>query len=286
MTTIDELVRNTSATLASAGLANSRLESEFLIAAALRMPKTHLFLNRHRQVSKREGDRILNWGQVRSQGVPLAYISGEQPFFDLSLTVTSDVLIPRPETELLVERALEILDQMDPGRTCIDVGTGSGNIAICVARHKHVDHVTGIDLSIKALRLARRNAKKYSVEKRCEWIQGDLLLPVKERAGAADLLVANLPYVARRDIGGLAREVLCEPRLALDGGEQGIELIQRLITQAELWAKTGMYLLLEIGADQGSEIRERLKGGPWENVEIRKDLSGLDRIAEAQKRGI
>lgn len=281
--TIDEALRSTSKLLSTAGIEESWVESEYLVAAALNIPKVRLAFYREQPISA-VGERSLKkWRTERAQRKPLAYVLGEQPFGHLVLSVTPAVLVPRPETELLVERALKILDATPRRAVCADVGTGSGNIAICLAQHPEVDKVFGIDISEDALAVARRNAIKHGVQSRCQWRQGDLLAPLSG-ISQLDMVTANLPYVRRDEIERLAPELRWEPRLALDGGENGLDLIFRLIQQAETALRPQGILLLEIGATQGDAVLAQLAKGPWTSVRLLEDLAKLPRMIEARRK--
>jgi len=281
--TLDEALRSTSKLLSSAGIEESWTESEYLVAAALNIPKVRLAFHRGQPISAVSERSLKKWRRERAQRKPLAYVLGEQPFGNLVLSVTPSVLVPRPETELLVERALKILDAAPRRAICADIGTGSGNIAISLAQHPEVDKVFGVDISEDALAVARRNAIKHGVHGRCEWRQSDLLSALPG-AARLDMITANLPYVRRSEIKGLAPELQWEPRLALDGGESGLELIFRLIQQAEAALRPQGTLLLEIGADQGNDVLAQLAKGPWTSVRLWEDLAKLPRIIEARKK--
>ncbi|MFA5974975.1 MAG: peptide chain release factor N(5)-glutamine methyltransferase [Elusimicrobiota bacterium] len=279
-----EALERTSRSLQAAGIADARMESEFLIAAALQIPKTHLILNTTTALSAELQTCIEHWTLQRSQRQPLAYIVGEQPFMDYSLQVSPAVLIPRPETELLVERALHFLESIRHPAIVADIGTGSGNIAIALARNPKVRHVFAIDISSEALAQARANAARCGVIDRCQWLQGDLLDPIRNFQEPLDLIAANLPYIRTEDLPGLQPEVRQEPPLALDGGKSGLELINRLIEPALQCLRPGGVLFLEIGADQSTDVEKCLrKTVGWSSVELFKDLAGWPRIVQAVK---
>lgn len=209
-------------------------------------------------------------------GEPLAYLTGEWAFYDLTFTVTPDVLVPRPETEHLVEQALE----WTAGRSAIravDVGTGSGVIAITLAAHLPTAQVIALDVSRQALRVARLNAIRHGVLGRVRLVQTDLLRGV---VGPFDLIVANLPYVRTVE---LMEGAYWEPRLALDGGSSGLQMICALLYQAPpLLASRGL-MVLEIGADQGQAVAALARRIlPDAQVAVMTDLAGLDRVVRIQ----
>lgn len=202
----------------------------------------------------------------RSKNEPIAYIVGTQPFWDLEFFVDSNVLIPRPETEILVEKAIELIKKQGL-RLVADIGTGSGCIAITLAKHLPQIKVIAIESSPKALEVAKKNAKKYGVEKQIEFIQGNFLEPIKGRQ--VDLIVSNPPYIPSKDLETLMPDVRdFEPHQALDGGSDGLDFIRKLLK-----ANT-KHLIFEFCFGQSPAIRKLCP-----DVKIIKDYSGIDRIA-------
>jgi release factor glutamine methyltransferase len=286
MKTIEEAIEAASRCLAGVGIENPVRESEFLIAAFLQTPRTRLVLNRREELASDQVRALRRWLREREKRKPLAYISGEQPFRDLQLKVNASVLVPRPETELLVEQALRVLDDVEGSIAVIDVGTGSGNIALCLAAHSKAHLVIGIDQSAAALKVARANHRNAKHGAPVRWLQGDLLRPLQTQHVRVGLIVANLPYVRTRELAELEPELRWEPRRALDGGEDGLRLIDPCIQQAAATLLAGGTLLLEIGADQSKDVLALLnQNGTWDNVRIFNDLSGLPRIAQARRKG-
>jgi len=226
----------------------------------------------------------------RAGGEPLAYITGHREFMGLDFYVSQAVLIPRPETELLVEKAVDILKNFYPSPAyrpvVADIGTGSGAIAVTLAVLLNLPVVYATDISPEALNVARRNAAGNGVVERIDFRQGDLLSPLTEISDfRADLLTANLPYVPSREIPLLMTDVRDhEPHLALNGGEDGLDLYRRLVPAAfHILNKEG-HLLIEIGPGQGAALGGILGAG-W-RVEILRDLAGRERLVTAQKMGI
>jgi release factor glutamine methyltransferase len=216
----------------------------------------------------------------RCLGEPVAYLTACKEFMGLDFRVSPSVLIPRPETELLVETALSLLP---PAPQVIDVGTGSGAIAVSLASFLPESVVYATDCSGEALDVARANAADHGVGTRVRFYQGDLLEPLAGVVppGGADLIAANLPYIPTDNLAGLPRGVRdFEPRLALDGGADGLELYKRLIPASSVLLKKDGFLLLEIGFDQAEGILELLNTC-WE-TNVLKDLSGLNRLAVAR----
>jgi len=283
MKTIEEAIQAASRCLLEVGVENPRLESEFLVAACLKVPRTQLILNRHQRLTAEKIRAVQNWLNERQQRKPLAYVSGEQPFRDLCLKVSPAVLIPRPETELLVEQACRMLDRLPQPAVVVDVGTGSGAIAISLSAHSNVVRVIAIDISKEALRIARTNGKenrRVSVE----WLEGDLLTPLLKQPACADLIVANLPYVRSEEMITLEPELHWEPAIALDGGKDGLRFIEPCARQAAEVLRSGGYLLLEIGADQALPVAALLqRQSHWTDVQVFCDFAGLPRIVQARR---
>ena len=206
----------------------------------------------------------------RCHGVPLQYLTGEQQFFDLVLGVAPGVFVPRPETEVLVERALEVLPG---GGTVVDVGTGTGAVALAIKRFRPSASVWATDVSEDAIRVARANASRHDLG--VEILLGDLLAPLPvDRRGEVDLVVANPPYVTREEYAALPAEVRAEPYEALVGTT---DVVGRLIEEAPAWLAPGGWLTLEIGASRGEEVRGRMVDR-FDRVEVLPDLAGRDRV--------
>ncbi|HEY58592.1 MAG TPA: peptide chain release factor N(5)-glutamine methyltransferase [Anaerolineae bacterium] len=213
--------------------------------------------------------------QRLARGEPLPYVLGQWEFFGRSFVVTPAVLIPRPETELLVEAALDWLRAHPGSRRVVDVGTGSGCIAVSLAAEVDEVQIVAIDQSAAALEVARRNAQRHGVTRRLRWIQADLLAPF---AGPWDVVCANLPYIPSAQLARLP-VARFEPRLALDGGPDGLHLVRRLLRQARVQIASPGALFLEIGAGQGplaAQTARRLF--PEAYVEVRPDLAGHPRL--------
>ncbi|MBI4372069.1 MAG: peptide chain release factor N(5)-glutamine methyltransferase [Elusimicrobia bacterium] len=257
--------------------------AEFLLAETLDLGRGGVLAQPARELGVREGRCFWNWVKARGRRRPLAYILGRQPFLDLNLEVTPDVLIPRPETEELVlegERLVRSLGAAPP--RILEIGTGSGCIAIALARRIAQAAVFATDVSVKALALAERNAVAHHVVGRVRFVREDLFAVRSDPRPWADLLISNPPYVPSDAIGGLEAEVLQEPRLALDGGRDGLDAIRALAAQAPRRLRPGGWIALEIGADQGSAAAELLRRAGLEAVQVRKDAQGLERIAVAK----
>ncbi len=295
MTTIGEALRHGSRVLAEAGSDEGSLEAELLLAHALNTDRTHLY-QRLRQELPPEGerayDRLL---QRRLAHEPTAYILGRREFYGLDLEVTSAAIIPRPETETLVEVVLEFIGtrEVEHEARVVDVGAGCGAVAVALAVNLPQAEIIATDVSSEALALGRRNAERHSVAGRVRFLEGDLLAPLQGSAHPepkpgrsrdwsrrVDVVAANLPYVRTGDFEAAPPEIRQhEPRLGLDGGPDGLRIIERLLRQAPACLKAGGALFVEIGEEQGEAARAlAAESFPQARIEVRKDLSGLDRV--------
>lgn len=281
--------------LTAAGSDTPRLDAEVLLAHTLGYEeRTRLYLYPDHPLSPQELARFENLLQRREHREPVAYLTGYKEFFGLDFEVNPHVLIPRPETELLVETTLEIYDfalhafggftsgddkssTVNRQSKIVDVGTGSGCLAVTLAKHLPQAAVFAVDLSGEALQTARRNAKRHGVSERITFVQGDLLEPILT---PVDIIISNPPYVSQPELAVAQPEVSrYEPRLALDGGPNGVEIIQRLLLQAVSKLKPGGSLLIEIGSGQGNVVKELARQYfSAAHIEIRPDLAGLDRL--------
>jgi len=216
-------------------------------------------------------------------GEPLPYVLGHWEFFGLDLELTPDVLIPRPETELMVERAIKWLDASKERRTVADIGTGSGCIAVAIAKHVPDTKIIATDISRPALEVARRNARRQSVVKRIDFVQCDLLPPHPDPFPTDlhfDLICANLPYIPTETLQGLSIYER-EPTLALNGGADGLDIFRRLLHLAPEWLAPNGMILLEIEASQGmSAVSLAYDAFDHAEIHLHQDLAGHDRLVE------
>jgi release factor glutamine methyltransferase len=255
----------------------------------LNLSREGLYRNLHGQLKEKERETLEKMIQRRISGEPLQYILEKQEFWSIDLKVDSRVLIPRPETELLVEQSLLILSENSFGGvpSILEIGTGSGAIAIALAKEVKDIFLIATDISRDALVLARENAKSAGIQDQIKFVNGDLfgpLHPSKERK-PFDLILSNPPYIIRHEIGSLAKEVReYEPTIALDGGEDGLEFYRRLISQAPFYLREGGWLLLEIGQNQREMVSKLIEEeGTFLKSECVPDLSGFERVVKAQK---
>ena len=226
--------------------------------------------------------RLDEWLNRRIAGEPFQYIVGSVEFYDVELQVGPGVLIPRPETELLVDRALEVLKSRgDSACAMLDLCTGSGAIPLVIARRTPALDCLGVDLSPEALRWARQNLQNLGLAN-CRFLEGDLFAPVPPEK-RFDLITANPPYVTPDEYTELPAVIKdYEPRMALEAQDNGLALEKAIIAQAPAWLKPGGYLLLEMGETQGEALRQALEQAGFQDVVIRQDWAGRDRIAEGR----
>jgi release factor glutamine methyltransferase len=262
--------------LARHGVDRPRETAEALLAFFLRTDRAGLYARREgldTRTARLFGRALCQ----RCHGVPLQYLTGEQQFFDLVLGVVPGVFVPRPETEVLVERVLEVLAE-EP--VVVDVGTGTGAVALAVKRFRTQATVWATEASEDAVRVARANASRHALE--VEVVQGDLLSPLPDALrGGLDLIVSNPPYVTRDEYEALPREVRAEPYEALVGGT---DVHRRLAEEAPEWLRPGGWLVVEIGAAQGGEVRALFERR-FHRVEVLPDLVGRDRVVRGRLSG-
>jgi release factor glutamine methyltransferase len=256
---------------------SSRSDAEILLAAALGKPRSHLAAHPRRQVTDCEAtDRFEAYVTRRALGEPVAYILGEKEFWSLPLAVEPAVLIPRPETELVVERGLAHLAPRAEADV-LDLATGSGAIALAIASERPACRVTGTDVSSEAIAVASRNARRLGIE-RIEFLAG----PWYEPVGSArfDLIASNPPYVADGDPRVEKSVQRFEPHAALYAGPTGLEALAEIVAGARRHLKPGGWLILEHGDTQGEPVRALLSGAGFEQVQTHRDLAGLERCSE------
>jgi release factor glutamine methyltransferase len=260
--------------LAGSDIEDASLEGEVLLRHVLEINRSQLYTDLDVELSPAQEQALDQMLERRKRGEPSAYITGHREFYGLDFYVDSNVLIPRPETELLVEKAIE-LARDHPVNTIADSGTGCGTIAVSLAVNLPGLFIYAIDLSPAALEAARKNCRRHGVAGRVVLLRGNLLEPLME---PVDMIVANLPYVRQADLlrtGPLSYE----PVLALSGGEKGLDVIKALCRQAREKLNKGGSLLLEIGEGQAASVTEILRGVfPAGVVDIHRDLAGLERM--------
>jgi release factor glutamine methyltransferase len=275
--TIRKLLAWTTQHFEKRGVDAPRLTTEVLLAHVLKTTRVRLYVDLDRPLDKAELTAFRALIERRMAGEPTQYLTGVREFYNRPFKVDPRVLIPRPETELLVEAALHRLPKDAPG-TALDVCTGSGCIAISLAAERPQATVLATDLSPDACALARENAQALGVAGRVTVLQGDLYAPLPPDA-RFDVVVSNPPYIATGEIPTLSAEVRREPHLALDGGPDGLVLIRKVIEGARRVLKPGGLLAMEIGETQGAALQALLQAAGFEDARVEKDLERRDRLA-------
>jgi release factor glutamine methyltransferase len=264
------------------GIVEPRLEAGLLLSHTLGRDRTFMIAHSEREISPEELGTFHNFLSRRAAGEPLQYITGHQEFFKLSFEVTPDVLIPRPETELIVETVLDLFPA-DARFSFADIGTGSGCIAISILNERPHAQATAVDKSGRALEIAHRNANRHQVSARLRLLQSDLFSELGPNE-TFDLIVSNPPYVSDKEMSGLQREVQREPRSALAGGSDGLEVIRGLMRAAPPHLQSHGHLIFEFGINQDGAIREFVNEDVWELIELRQDLQQIPRMVVLRKK--
>ncbi|MDI6764791.1 MAG: peptide chain release factor N(5)-glutamine methyltransferase [Thermodesulfobacteriota bacterium] len=273
--------------LRDCGIDHPRLNAELLLARSIHLSREELYIRLHDQVMEEEIKTLEGLSRRRGSGEPLQYILGHQEFWSIDLKVDPRVLIPRPDTERLVEESLSILAKISSKKipSVLELGTGSGAIAISLAKEVKNIFLVATDLSGDALMVAKENAKQAGVSDKIGFVKGDLLSPFHQ-GETFDLILSNPPYISDSEISDLSREVRDhEPLIALNGGKDGLEFYRKLISQAPYYLEKEGWFLLEVGSNQASSVSEMIETeGGFEKPERAKDLSGIERVVKAQRK--
>lgn len=253
---------------------NPQLEAEVLLAHVLDRPRLDVIAHPELELSESQDREFQAMIRKSAERCPLAYLIGYREFYGLRIEVSEAVLVPRQETEVLVE---EVVRRVGPGRVRVaDVGVGTGAIAVALAVSLPNAEVCGTDISVQALEVARRNVAKHQVSDRVELVEGDLVEPLQ---GRFDAIVSNPPYIPSDEIAKLQPEVSrWEPRGALDGGPDGLDVIRRLLPAAKGLVKPGGFVALEIGMGQAEAVMGIAEAAGYAGVDVVKDLAGIERV--------
>lgn len=278
---ITSALAQAAADLAAAEIKEPRSDATLLLIEVLARDRSFIIAHPETQLSTGQLERLRKFVTRRAAGEPIQYVTSHQQFYKLDFEVTPDVLIPRPETELIVEAALEVIPS-DSQLNCADIGTGSGCIAISLLKELPLARAIGIDISSAALEVAQRNARRHNVTDRLRLIQSDGFELI-DRASKFDLITSNPPYVPDAEMESLPREVQHEPKGALAGGPDGFAVIRRLLHDAPGFLKSNGYFIFEIGFGQGEPVTELINQRAWELLEIRSDLAGIPRTVVLKK---
>jgi release factor glutamine methyltransferase len=267
-----------------AALCTPRLDSELLLAFALGTDRVGLYLQHDRPLDKPELERIGGLVRRRLRGEPVAYLLGYKEFWSKRLAVDPRVLIPRADTEALVEVALSAIDGVD-APTIVDVGTGSGAVAIALASERRDARVLAVDIDEGAASVARENAARLGVPIAVK--VGDLLAPLERmhlEPGSIDLVVSNPPYLSEAELAAMAPELTFEPRRALDGGGDGLSIYRSLVTASAPWLREGGAVAVEVGATQSAAVVALLAGdGRYTPAATARDLAGIERVVHCRR---
>ncbi|MFZ5517014.1 MAG: peptide chain release factor N(5)-glutamine methyltransferase [Candidatus Zhuqueibacterota bacterium] len=273
--------------LKSRGFENARLNAELIAAHVLKMNRVQLYLNFEKQLSPIELAALRDALKRRAQHEPIQYLTGETEFFSLKLSVNKSTLIPRPETELLVETVLNELkanDSPDKSIQVLDIGTGSGNIAIALAKHLENSNITALDIGAESLAVARLNAEFHQVHHKIEFFEGDIFQPLFATERAFDAIVSNPPYITDHEFHDLPIEVRnYEPAVALKGGTDGTLFYHRIAELARTLLKKPGFVAVEIGATQKEAVQHIFAGAAhFHSIEVIYDLNKLPRVILAK----
>jgi release factor glutamine methyltransferase len=279
VSTIRELLGPAREYLEGKGVPSPKLDAEYLLAHVLGVPRLELYLDHDRALEPAQVDSLRELVRRRGKREPLAYVLGSWSFYGLELHCDARALVPRPETEILVERCLALLEGIATP-AIVDVGTGTGAIALALAARLPEASVTAIDLSPDALALAAENAALNDLGDRVEFLQGDVLAPVAGRR--FDLVASNPPYVAEGE--AVDAEVSAyEPAMAVFAGDGGRATLERLAAAAPAALRPGGHLVVEVAEGQAPWLAERLAGGGYEEIEVTRDLRGVERVVVARE---
>jgi release factor glutamine methyltransferase len=268
--------------LAEVGVLSPRLDSEIILSHTLNISRTDLWTQNKRILSESEIKMVKEYMERRLNREPISQICGYQEFWSLNFIVDENVLSPRPETELLIETALNCI--YSPTAKILDLGTGSGAIAVTMAKENSECKVSAIDIDPKALNIAKKNSKRHGVINRIEFICADLR--TSDWSGCFSLILSNPPYIKSKDIEKIMPEVRrYEPWEALDGGVTGLDFYRSIIPMAVERLEENGFLILEIGHDQADAVTSLLNNfSCYQNIKVIQDYSGYDRVVKAQKK--
>ncbi len=282
--TVLELLQWTTSYFTEKGIETARLDAECLLAHALGQPRLGLYLEFEKPASPDERARFRELVTRRAdERVPVAQLLGTKEFWSLPLEITPDVLVPRPDTETLVEATLQGLAGKGEEPSILDLGTGSGAVALALAKEFPKAAVVAVDRSAAALAVAERNAEKLELSERIEFLLGDLFAPVAGRR--FDAVVSNPPYLAEAEAQGLAPELAHEPKEALFAGPLGTEVLERIADEAEAFLAPGGWLAVELAPAQAETVGQWLGQRGFEQVQVHRDLGERERVVSARRRG-
>ena len=280
---IKQILNYASSQLQESGSQSPLLDAEVLLSFILDEDRSYLFMYPKKEIPLSVYYNYLSLIEARKKGKPIPYITGNQEFMKLDFFVNESVLIPRPDTEILVESIIETVKKTHKRMNILDLGCGSGALSVSLAYYLPDVVVCGIDISSEAVKVARKNALRHGVHRRIDFLCGDLFEPVKD---SFDIIVSNPPYIPSKDMVSLQVEVSnFEPRQALDGGEDGLKFYRRIGTESPKYIKSSGHLFLEIGYNQAPDVCSLLaERNEYSNIVVFKDLAGRNRVVKAEVR--
>lgn len=289
MKTAVEVLKEAVEKLGLAGIDTPRLDAEVILSNLLGIERIRLHIHPEMKISREICQKFWKDVEKRLRRMPVQYIVNRQEFMGLDFWVEEGVLIPRGDTEILVEKVLELYQQYYAHKAVkvLDIGVGSGAITVSIGKYIEKSRIYGVDISPKAIEVASKNALKHGVENRITFFEGSLFeaLRGKNLEKALDFIVSNPPYIPEKVIGTLSREVRdYEPLLALSGGEDGLDFYKEILKDAPTYLKDGGWLIFEIGYDQGEALEQMMKDRGFINIEVVKDLAGLNRVVIGKKK--
>ena len=277
--TISSLLNWTVNYFKSKNIESARLDAEVLLSHVLGQERIYLYVHFDEPMEQAELGKFREYVKKRAQHVPVAYIIGEKEFMGLSFKVTPDTLIPRPDTEILVENVLANLAE-DETVQIVDIGTGSGAIILSLLANLPKARGKTVDIAVKAVEVAKENAVRLQVADRCEFLVGDLFAPLQD--SKFDVIVSNPPYIPQKDIATLEADVRAyEPVSALTDGGDGLSYYRRLLAEGKRYLKENGFIALEIGIHQAQAVKRIALDNGWRNIKIIKDYAGIDRVVLA-----
>ena len=277
---VKNILANATKLLAERNIDSPRLDAEILLAHVLGWRRLNLYIDDEKNLSLESILRFNDLITRRLENFPVAYLTGAREFMGLAFAVNESVLIPRPETEILTELVGEFL-RTRGGGVFADLGTGSGAICVSILKFVKSARAVAVDISADALAVAKFNAEKFHVEDRVNFFCGDLFAPLTGKT--FDAIVSNPPYIPSGELESLQAEVRREPRLALDGGADGLNFYRRIISCAPKFLNDGGTLAVEVGVNQSSAVKKLFAASGFVDVEIFKDMSGLERVVAGQR---
>lgn len=279
---IKEILNKTDKFLAERGIESSRLDAEVLLADLLDIERINLYVKFDYPLKNSELKAYRKRIKKRAQRIPVAYITGSKEFMSLEFDVNENVLIPRPETENLVEEIISCCRENELEEAqIIDVGTGSGAVAVSLAHYLPEAKVVGVDISPEAVKTARKNAEKFDLNERLSIVRSNLLQGfIKREISGIDIIVSNPPYITDAEMEELPPEVKKEPKTALKAGREGLDFYKKLIPQSAQVLKDGGKIFLEIGSSQAEAVKE-IFSEDWQDIKVIKDYADHDRIITA-----